>query len=252
MHKGHDPRDCTMVAYGGMTPLFAWTIAAQAGMARVVIPPHSAAFSAWGVVMADRVRRYARTVTWNLDDAEQAAEVNAVADQLIQQAVDDTRGVGLDPEDVRIRRIGAFRFMGQVWEIDLELDDAELTPEDARLLRERFVESYEKIYGAGTAWKGSPVILLDYEIIATAGGQSSRINPWTGGSPEPRPRTTREVHDPMTRGPLEVPIYDDLDVGAGARLEGPALIDGTDTTILVPAGVVGVRDGLGNLSLESR
>lgn len=252
VHKGHDPRDCTMVAYGGMTPLFACTIAARAGIARVVVPPHSAAFSAWGVVMADRVRRYARTVTWNLSDAEGVAALNTVAAQLMEQAVRDARGVGLDPQDLRIRRIGAFRFMGQVWEIDLEIDDAVLTPDDARVLSERFVERYEQIYGSGTAWKGSPVVLLDYEIIATVPSSLAHFAPWAAGIPRPQARTRREVYDPMTRGPLDIAIYDDADIGVDARIAGPALIDGKDTTMLVPAGFVAQRDGFGNLLVDAQ
>ena len=137
-------------------------------MRSVIIPPHSAAFSAWGVVMADRVRRYARTVSWNLHDAEQVDAVNAVATQLDRASRTRTRrAASLDPAQLSIRRVGAFRFLGQVWEIDLDLDDRELEAGDADRLHARFVERYEEIYGAGTAWRGSPVILLDYEVIAT-------------------------------------------------------------------------------------
>jgi N-methylhydantoinase A len=233
-----------MLAYGGMTPLFACTIAAGAGIRRVVVPPHSAAFSAWGVVMADRVRRYARTVSWNLDDPGHADEVNAIADGLVAQAVADARDVGLDPADLTVRRIGAFRFLGQVWEIDLPLGDERLGPDDAGRLRDRFIERYEEIYGRGTAWQGSPVILLDYEVLATIKDESRRFNPAGGGTPQPLPRGTRRVFMPG--------VFDDAAIGGGARLDGPALVDANDTTIFVPDGWSGERDELGNLVLTLR
>jgi N-methylhydantoinase A len=235
-----------------MTPLFACTIAAQAGIDRVVVPPHSAAFSAWGVVMADRVRRYARTVSWNLEDIGRADAVNAVATTLIGQALTDAQSVGLDPAELQIRRLGAFRFMGQVWEIDLPLDDRALTAEDAAVLRERFVERYEEIYGTGTAWRGSPVVLLDYEILATVEDSSSPFHRREMGSAKPPARAVREVFNPATRATMEVPIFDNAVVGTGARIEGPALIDAEDTTILIPEAFVGERDGWGNLLLSVR
>lgn len=249
VHKGHDPREFAMLAYGGMTPLFACTIAAGAGIRRVVVPPHSAAFSAWGVVMADRVRRYARTVSWNLDDPDQADAVNAVADELVANAVADAREAELDPADLTLRRVGAFRFLGQVWEIDLPLGDARLAPEDATRLRDRFVERYEEIYGRGTAWQGSPVILLDYEVLATIKDESLRFHPLRGRDAQPLPRGTRSVFMPSIRETTAIVVFDDHAIGAGARIDGPALVDARDTTIFLPEGFSGERDELGNLVL---
>ena len=251
VHKGHDPRELDMLAYGGMTPLFACTIAAQAGMRSVIVPPHSAAFSAWGVILADRVRRYARTVSWNLDDVGQIDAVNMVATQLARQAVNDTRDAGLDPNLMRVQRVGAFRFLGQVWEIDLPLDDRPLTAEDPDWLRTRFVERYEEIYGAGTAWRGSPVILVDYELTATIPETDEPFHPWASGSPTPTPRAQRAVFDPGSRSPIDIPVFDDHAIGVGAQLVGPALIDGRDTTVFIPAGFRGERRGVGELRLSA-
>ena len=238
-----------MVAYGGMTPLFAGTVAAQAGMRSVIIPPHSAAFSAWGVVMADRVRRYARTVSWNLQDPDQVDSVNAVADTLIEQAAEDTRAASLDPARLYIRRVGAFRFLGQVWEIDIELDDRDLERADAERLQALFVERYEEIYGAGTAWRGSPVVLLDYEVIATIRDAEQPFHPWRTGDVNAVRRGERRVFDPAVRAWVEMPVFDDAAIGAGAVIQGPAIIDGKDTTILVPAAFVAERHDLGDLRL---
>jgi N-methylhydantoinase A len=249
IHKGHDPRELDMVAYGGMTPLLACAVAEQAGMRSVIIPPHSAAFSAWGVVMADRVRRYARTVSWNLHDADQVDAVNAVAHSLIAQAIEDTQAASLDPAQLSIRRVGAFRFLGQVWEIDLDLEDRELEPADADRLHARFVERYEEIYGVGTAWRGSPVILLDYEIIATIEGSQRPFHDWQIGDTNPVCRSRRSVFDPTAQAWQEIPVFDDAAIGRGAEMHGPAIIDGKDTTVFIPGAFVAERRKLGELQL---
>jgi N-methylhydantoinase A len=218
-------------------------------MRSVIIPPHSAAFSAWGVVMADRVRRYARTVSWNLHDAGQVDAVNAVAHSLIAQAMEDTRAASLDPAQLSIRRVGAFRFLGQVWEIDLDLEDRELEPADAARLHARFVERYEEIYGVGTAWRGSPVILLDYEIIATIEGSQRPFHDWQIGDTNPVCRGRRSVFDPTAQTWQEIPVFDDAAIGRGAEIYGPAIIDGKDTTIFIPEAFVAERRELGELQL---
>ena len=249
VHKGNDPRELVMLAYGGMTPLFACTVAERAGMKKVIVPPHSAAFSAWGVVLADRIRRYAQTVSWNLDDAQRAADVQAVADELVAAARADARSAGIDVDRMQIRRIGAFRFRGQVWEIDIPLEDAPLNEQVAEQLKSRFSERYEEIYGTGTAWKGFPVVMLDYEIITTVANSERRFHRWVGGSQDPQPRTIRSVVLPTDRQPAEVPVYDYGEIGVGAFISGPAIIDGGDTTIYVPASFDTVRGELGELEL---
>jgi N-methylhydantoinase A len=250
VYKGHDPRDFTMLAYGGMTPLFAAAVAAETGIDNVVIPPHSAAFSAWGVVMADRVRRYARTVSWNLEGGAGYRKVNETASELEAEARHDAVAAGIDPAKLKQRRVGAFRFLGQVWEIDLPLEDRPLEEGDATQLRDRFVETYESVYGRGTAWEGSPVVMLDLEVLATVADLRTKFRRWSGGSANPEPRSTRTVFDPSAREPISVEVFDDSAVGVGAELVGPVLIDGGDTTIFIPREFRAHRAELGNLNLS--
>ena len=252
VHKGHDPRGFTMLSYGGMTPLFACTVAEQTGISRVVVPPHSAAFSAWGVVMADRVRRYARTVSWNLEAPEEVEGVNRAAAELEERARRDAAEAGLDPELLRQRRIGSFRFLGQVWEIDMPLADGRLEPGDAGALYDRFVATYESVYGRGTAWKGSPVVMLDLEVHASISDGRPKFRLWSQGSEKPTPHARRTIFDPVRRESLAVEVYADAEIGVGAELAGPLIIDGGDTTIYVPAEFSCARGPLGNLDLTRR
>jgi N-methylhydantoinase A len=251
VQKGHDPRDFTMLAYGGMTPLFAWTVAAGAGIGTVVIPPHAAAFSAWGVVLADHVRRYEQTVDWNLDDPERVHDINTTVDTLVARALADAARAGFAESEVEITRSGSFRFLGQVWEIDLPIELRRFTAQDAPALKEAFIRRYEEIYGRGTAWKGSAVVLLDYSVTATGREATPEFPPWTSGTAAPSRRDTRRVFDPSSRSQVEFAVYDEDDLGVGASLAGPAIIDGGDTTILVPIGVRGSRDARGNLVLAA-
>ena len=249
VERGNDPRDFTLLAYGGMTALFAWAIADHVGIRRVVIPPHASAFSAWGVILADHVRRYARTLNWDVDDAGRVGEINAAMDKLAQVAISDAQEEGRRASDVVLTRTASFRFLGQSWELDIPLPERPLVPEDAPELKAQFVRKYEQTYGEGTAWKNYPVVLLDFSVTATAADSSLDFPPWTSGTANPAAGPTREIFDPLTRTAVTVTTYEERDFGVGASVVGPALIEGVDLTIYVPDGVSARRAPLGDIQL---
>lgn len=251
VQKGHDPRDFTLFAYGGMTPAFAWAVASRAGVASVVVPPQSAAFSAWGVIQADHVRRYDRSLSWNLEDAHRVGEVNEIVAEMAERAREGAHEAGFGEDSLTLQRVAACRFLGQIWEIEIPLEDRPLRDDEPEELRERFITRYEEIYGKGTAWKEAPVVVLDLSIVATAKQRIPGFRPWEDGSADPEPASTRTMVDPALRETVEVPVFDDLDVGTGAALRGPAILDGHDTTIFIPTGVSAERDRLGGLTLTA-
>jgi N-methylhydantoinase A len=251
VQKGHDPRDFVMLCYGGMTPAFAWSVASRVGASKVLIPPQAAAFSAWGVILADHVRRYDRSVAWNVEDAHRVQEVSAAAEELGERALATALAAGFSEGAITLQRSGAFRFLGQIWEIDMPLENRPLRDDEGDELRERFIERYEEIYGAGTAWKDAPVVMLDLSVVATAKEQMPGFRPWEHGTDSPEARGTRQLVDPATRAEISVAVFDDLAIGVDAVVKGPAIVDSHDTTIFVPAGVTARRDRLGSLELAA-
>jgi N-methylhydantoinase A len=241
--KGHDPRDFMFLAYGGTLPLFAVQIGQQLSTSQVVVPQNSSVFSALGLLSADFVMRYDKTVAWNLG-ADDVDEVNALADEMIERARADMREEGFADEDIKVARSADFRFMGQSYELNMSLDDGPLTAEQAPQLSERFFRLYEKTYGEGTAWKGVPAQLLNYTVTVTGKQGRSGLDP---SRPDPKDPSevqagSRKVFLPSEREFAEIPIYDDRRFTAGTSITGPAIIDATDTTIYVPPGSTATRD----------
>lgn len=242
--KGHDPRAFAFLAYGGTLPLFAAQIAGQLGMTEVVIPQNSSVFSALGLLSADFVMRYDRTVAWDLSRGDQVGEVNEAADRMMEEARAAMAAEGFAPEDISIARSADFRFLGQTYELTIPLPDRPLTADDAPELAQRFFELYERTYGEGTAWKGVPEQLLNYTVTVTGRQARPELETMT---PEPRPADevragTRRVFLPSLREHQEIPIYDDARFTAGTEVSGPAIIDALDTTIYAPPGTDVVRD----------
>jgi N-methylhydantoinase A len=237
VERGHDPRDFTMFAYGGTLPFFAVQICRRLGCPQIVIPDHSAAFSAYGVLMADYVRNYDQTVQWALSDVESTERVNAAARRMYEQAMVDAAADGIDTTDLQIERTGDFRFMGQVYEVTVPLPDADLQVEDAAKLAEQFVVAYERAYGEGTAWKGTPAMMVTYSIRVTYAREkpSGRFAEEAGDMGPVAPARHRDVFLPDQREWASIPIYDDEQLAPGASVSGPSIVALKDTTIFLPA-----------------
>jgi N-methylhydantoinase A len=251
--KGHDPRDFVFMAYGGTLPLFAMQIAQQLNMSEVVIPANSSVFSAMGLLSTDFIMRFSRTVAWELS-ADQADEVNRVADELVETARRMMREEGFEDAGIRIARSADFRFLGQSHELTMALPDGPLGKGVAAQLAKDFFQLYEKTYGKGTAWQGVPVQLLNYTVTVTGvlARRESSIANLDPRSPEEVRVTTRRVFLPSTRDFRDIPIYDDVRFTPGTSIDGPAVIDANDTTIFVPPGTTARRDEFMNYVLTSK
>jgi N-methylhydantoinase A len=252
VERGHDPRHFLMLAYGGTLPMFVTRICDKLGMTSVVVPYNSSVFSAFGVLTADYVRRYSQTVEWDLKDHEDHARVNQRRQDLLERARAEAAVDGFAPEQCRLEWVGEFRFQGQVYEVPMPLPDRPFSGDDAVTLAEEFPAHYERMYGKGTAWKASKVLLLTLGLIVTAA--------------RPKPTMTRLAEEPgdasaaivgerlvysAALGAYEgVAVYLEDRFRPGMRAEGPGIIDQRDTTIVVPRGWAVSRDGYLNFVLR--
>jgi N-methylhydantoinase A len=163
---------------------------------------------------------------------------------MIAQAIADAREEGIDEDDLQIERSGDFRFLGQVYEVNVPLPARDLTPDDAPALAADFPRIYERSYGEGTAWEGSPVVMMNLSIKATnrrAKPAGRRAEPTTGVA-TPEPIAHREIFLPIERRQASVPVYADSSLVPGTSVSGAAILDLGDTTVYVPEGATATRD----------
>lgn len=242
--KGHDPREFLFLAYGGTLPLFASHIAERLGIETIVIPQNSSVFCALGVLASDYVVRNDQGVGFDLSKPEGIGRVNEIADRMVEEATAEMANEGFSGSEIEVQRSADFRFQGQEYELTIPLPDRPLTAEDAPRLADDFFKLYERTYGEGTAWEGVPASLINYTVTVT--GRQARPELTTasrnGHTPDAAQRETRSVFLPDVRRREEIPIYDGARCGPGIRIEGPAIIDETDTTIYVPTGTTAERD----------
>jgi N-methylhydantoinase A len=204
------------------------------------------------VLIADYVRQYDRTVNWVLADSSRVSEIDAIADEMIAQAVQDAAGEGIAEDDLVIERSGDFRFLGQVYEVAVPLPNRSLTEEDAAQLEADFPAIYERNYGEGTAWVGSPVVLLNLSIKVTnrRPKPAGREQEAHDSHPEPEAVAHRTVFLPVERREEELPVFPESELPPGASVDGPCIIDVGDTTLYVPENATATRDKFFNFALS--
>lgn len=250
VRRGHDPLEFSMVSFGGTLPLFAATIARRADIPAVIVPRHSTVFSAWGLMIGDHHRRYERAVGWTTDDESGLDRVNALLGEMEATAVADLESEGFPREKIKLSRTGTFQFQGQVWQLPMALPGTELDAAAAAALGAGFPAVYEKSYGKGTAWTGTPIVLVDVAVDAVGAELKPSLPRIALNGSGAKSTRSREIYLPETGETADVPIYEDTAVLPGAELEGPCVIEADDTTIYVPAGSTVRRDELWNLHMK--
>ena len=252
IERGHDPRNFTMFAYGGTLPLFAARICDSLGIDHVILPANSSVFSAFGLLTADFVRRYSTSVEVTLGEGAAPDPLNAIRAELAETARAEVASSGLDPADAVMTWEAGLRFAGQVWEITVPLGDGELTAADLEELAASFPATYERAYGEGTAWEGSPVVVTNLTLRTTIPRRDPTLAQPPAGETDPAAalKLERQILLPGRTELESVPVYEGFRFTAGMRIEGPAVVDEHDTTVLVPPGWSCERDKQSNYNLK--
>ena len=207
------------------------------GIGEVVIPSDAAVFSAAGLLWADAVRSFVRTVNW-IVPASPLVQINAVLKELATTARDALTAQGFEEDEIDLQFEGDVKWAGQIFEIAIPLPSGKLTEDDRALITERFHESYERLYGKGTAWEGFPAVVLNAR--ATAVGRVSKpvrqAHPVETASPAGALAGEREVLLPGDGVRKLVPVYRGEKLQPGTAIAGPAVVEDVDTTVWVPPG----------------
>jgi N-methylhydantoinase A len=246
VEQGEDPRDFTLVAFGGAGPLHAADVARSMGMRRVLVPPRPGLLSAIGLLHADVRGDFSLT---RLLRAE-AGNLKALNSGLAALRKRGAAWIQAEGErESKFHWQADFRYFGQNSELIMELGGERL---DGRAL-ERLVESFHRRHKDhyGYDLRGQPVEVVNLRLAVTA----SRRTP-----PQERaPAIRGELKQALTErrkawfaetGYTATPVYDRDRLPAGCRIAGPAIIEQMDTTTVVPPHAVVKADRLGYLHME--
>jgi N-methylhydantoinase A len=238
VQRGRDLRDFTLIAYGGAGPMHAGALARMAGIARVVVPAHSGAFSALGCLVSPL--RYDAVVTHRASlDAWDGERAEAAFGDLEARCVAPLLDEGITREGIVLARGVDLRYTGQNYEIEIGWNP------DLAGLRAAFEAEHRRLYGYAT---GESVECVNFRLTARAVDgalELPSVEPVGALAPSGKQRAFfRE------RGEVTMPRYRRDAFGAGRAVDGPALVEDEWSTTIVYPGQRCRGDRFGNLVLH--
>ena len=248
VEQGEDPRDFTLVAFGGAGPLHAADIARNMGMRKVLVPPRPGLLSALGLLHAD-VRGDFSLTKLVTAARESLASINAGFDELGKRGTAWLRGEAGSGARAEYVWVADMRYLGQNYELSLAVRDGELDAKSLARLIARYHERHREFYGYDMP--GQPVEVVNLRLAVTVKRRApthERHQP-VRGSVKDAVIEKRKVWFPET-GFIATPVYDRDRLPVNCRLTGPAVIEQMDTTTVVPPRAKLRSDRLGYLHLE--
>jgi N-methylhydantoinase A len=239
--RGHDPRDFALFAFGGAGPLHAIAQARELGIPKVLIPARPGITNAIGCVVADLRHDYVNTINTPVD-ALDMDEVKAIVEDQIREGRETIAREAVAVEDLRFVHDADMQFLGQSHILTVPIPGPGVTQDELRGL-------FETAYWERFAVELPEIRPVLVNLHTAAIGRRPQANiaalARSRGSRAPTAAAMRRVW--FTEGWRDTPIYRRTDIVAGARIEGPAILEQMDTTIVIEPGCTAEADELGNL-----
>jgi N-methylhydantoinase A len=231
VERGCDPRDFTLVAFGGGGPLHACSLARAMQVPRVMVPVLPGALSAVGILLADTVREYSRTLMTGADAALDApfAELEALGFSEFER--DGLAGEALRSVDMRYR--------GQGYELNV--------PHGAEMAA-HFHSLHQRRYGFAAEDRPLEIVTIRLRMVAVSESFELPRRELRAGDGAQAVVGTRSVY--FDDVPLQTRLYDREALLPGDRFQGPAIISEYSSATLLPPGDELFVDGVGNLLIE--
>ncbi len=239
IRRGYDPREFALVVFGGAGALHGAALAKELGIPTVIVPPHPGITSALGCLLVD-VRHDLSEMYLRHVDAASPEEIDAEFAKLEEEGEARLRAEGVLEDRMSFQRTIAMRYLGQWRSLSVEIPAG---PVDIAGVVTQFHEEHEREF-AYNREDGAPVEIYQLALRAvgvTPKPELTRFEP-APDAPLPEPVARRPVHFDEDEEALDTPVFDREALRAGTRLEGPAIVQQLDSTIVVPPGVTAEVD----------
>jgi N-methylhydantoinase A len=230
VERGHDPQEFSLIAFGGAGPVHAAALAAELQIPEVIIPPASGAFSAVGLVASDIRRDFSRTLYADLGEVDPAQIADAFESmETAGKAV--LASAGIPPERQALIRQADVRYPRQAYELTVPMQSGVVARAVLDRLAEEFHARHEQTYGHAS--RSEPVRLVNLRL--TALGRLPDLNLVQRAEPDRKRTRQRSVWFPET-GFVSTEVIWRNSLEPGGRINGQAIIEALDSTIVVPPG----------------
>ncbi|HEX2228842.1 MAG TPA: hydantoinase/oxoprolinase family protein [Candidatus Binatia bacterium] len=248
LERGLDPRDFTLVAYGGGGPLHAASVAKELSIGTVIIPQAPGHFSALGMLMADFRRDYVQTLFRRLDDLEmEELEQEFLALEAEGRAALERSGIA--PERIAFERAADMRYVGQEHAVAVRMPAS--ADESARNeIKRRFDEAHDLRYSHSAPEEAADIVSVRVSAIGRLAKPAfPTILAGVTSPPADAERGARSVIF-EAHGAVDAKVFDRAKLRAGNVIQGPAVIEEVASTTIVEPGDTVTVNRYGHLVMK--
>jgi N-methylhydantoinase A len=242
--RGYDPRDFSLIAFGGAGPVHAAALAKEVGFASVLVPESPGVFSAFGLLVADLRHDFVRSYMVGLDQVSTKMLTSFYADlqALGEQALKDD---GLDEQRWTFQRTADLRYVGQAYEVNVAFPDGSIDADTVAEVKSRFHGEHQRLFAHSA--EDDPVEFVSLRMVATGSVDAPTFRKQPALRTPVSQADTRDVYFEEANGFTACPIYQRQNLYPGAEFQGPAIIEQLDTTTVVHPGQTVSVDDWGSL-----
>ncbi len=247
--KGLDPRDFTLLSFGGAGAIHACAVADELGVTRIVFPTHASTFSAWGILHSDIGHDYAKSRVMVFDDAAVAPIAEAAA---ALRATADTQlaGDGVAPPDRHLKLAADLRYKGQAFELTIPWAGHDITVASRAATADAFHAAHKQRFSYSDPGAVVEVVTLRLSAIGKL-GHTAATEAAIAATATAALKSRRVW---LNDGWRDVPVFRRNNLDRDQRITGPAVIEEDYTTLLIGPGwsaaigkdrhIVASKDGL--------
>lgn len=242
VRRGYDPRDFTLMAFGGGGAMHAAALAKELHVTRVLIPQAPGHFSAWGMLMTDPMQDFIRTTLMASNEGSKE-RMEGIFTGMTADARAFFERSGYDVSKVAVQWALDMRYHGQEHTVRVPLSANRVDIAEAN---ERFHQLHERAY---TYRLDSAIEVVNFHVVGTVPTRKPELKSFAGQGGDGRPKGSRIV-DFDEDGHQQSAIYERANLVPGVAISGPAVIEEPAATTVVYPGQRAQIDAIGNILIE--
>lgn len=251
VERGYDPRDFVLVGGGGATAAHITALAHEMGIDTVILPKVASGLCAFGQIISDVKYNYMATSPLRLDTPEACGRIDQLFREIEAKGVDHLVSDGFKKSQVTVRRSLDMRYVGQVHECTVEIGHFKIDAKSIERIKQAFHKRHAELYTYA-----EPQSLVEVvNIESTLYGHVEKPKPAKlakGATPAKALKGYRKAIFSADGKPSRTPVYDGSKLGAGATIDGHAIIEEVTTTIVIEPGWRAKLDASGSYVITRR
>jgi N-methylhydantoinase A len=251
IRKGFDPREFAFIAHGGSGPMMAPFIAEELAIPKIIVPAiPSGVFNAWGMIGLDIRHELVQT---NVTPIEETGEfrklVNSICEELESKIKGTFESEDINPSTVEMQRYLDMKYEGQAHTLKISCPNGELRFEEINEIKKAFHEAHFKEYGFNLP--ESRIEIVNFHVAGLYRVEHPKIEKQINyGSLKDARLGERKVYNGVNE--VLIPVYKKEKLPANVTIEGPCVIEGNTSTIIVTENFKANHDECGNLIMIRR